>query len=171
MNQSPTPLKAISLWQPWASLWVLLLKHFETRHWKTPYKGPLAVHAAMTKNAELLQICEEEPFKSALKELGFSNFMSLPRGVILGVCDKVDCYQVATPAGGPLPNRPFLVNGAGKVQELSERERAFGDFSNGRFAWEPKNMRALKDPIPCKGAQGLWDVPPDIAAAVWAQLA
>ena len=36
-------LKAISLWQPWASLIPLGLKHYETRSWKTNYRGKLLI--------------------------------------------------------------------------------------------------------------------------------
>jgi activating signal cointegrator 1 len=39
-------MKAISLWQPWASLWFTDSKIHETRHWSTRHRGPLYVHAA-----------------------------------------------------------------------------------------------------------------------------
>lgn len=35
-------MKAISLWQPWASLWMAGRKRFETRHWETKHRGALA---------------------------------------------------------------------------------------------------------------------------------
>lgn len=41
-------MKAISLWQPWASLIAHGVKTIETRSWSTPYRGPLAIHAAKT---------------------------------------------------------------------------------------------------------------------------
>ena len=39
-------MKAFTLTQPWASLIALLLKTFETRSWKTKYRGPLLIHAS-----------------------------------------------------------------------------------------------------------------------------
>jgi hypothetical protein len=39
-------VKALSLWQPWASLVALGVKTIETRSWSTSYRGPLAIHAA-----------------------------------------------------------------------------------------------------------------------------
>src|SRR3546814_21127441 len=39
-------VKAISLWQPWASAIALGHKSIETRHWPTKYRGELAIHAA-----------------------------------------------------------------------------------------------------------------------------
>lgn len=41
--------RALSLWQPWASLIALGVKTIETRSWNTYYRGPLAIHAAKRK--------------------------------------------------------------------------------------------------------------------------
>ncbi|HVM07165.1 MAG TPA: ASCH domain-containing protein [Acidimicrobiales bacterium] len=41
-------MKAISLWQPWASLIAYGVKTIETRSWSTPYRGRIAIHAAKT---------------------------------------------------------------------------------------------------------------------------
>ena len=42
-------IKALSLWQPWASAIAVGYKHYETRSWKTDYRGWLGIHAAKTK--------------------------------------------------------------------------------------------------------------------------
>ena len=39
-------MKAITVWQPWASLLVSGRKRYETRSWATTYRGPIAIHAA-----------------------------------------------------------------------------------------------------------------------------
>ena len=39
-------MKALTLWQPWASLVALGHKRIETRCWSTKYRGDLAIHAA-----------------------------------------------------------------------------------------------------------------------------
>lgn len=49
-------------------------------------------------------------------------------------------------------------------------ERAFGDYAPGRYAWLLANVRALPEPVPCRGYQQLWDVPIAVAAAIAAQL-
>lgn len=53
-------MKAISLWQPWASLVPAGAKPVETRSWSTSYRGPLAIHAAKTTDGfdELPGDCE-----------------------------------------------------------------------------------------------------------------
>ena len=40
-------MKALTIWQPWASLLVSGQKKYETRSWATTYRGPIAIHAAM----------------------------------------------------------------------------------------------------------------------------
>ena len=37
-------MRALSLWQPWASLIFDGRKKIETRHWEMLYRGPLAIH-------------------------------------------------------------------------------------------------------------------------------
>ncbi len=39
-------MKAITIWQPWASLIACGAKKFETRSWATNYRGPIAIHVA-----------------------------------------------------------------------------------------------------------------------------
>ena len=42
---------------------------------------------------------------------------------------------------------------------ISWGERAIGDWSPGRYAWELKGVRRLAEPIPYRGRQGLWRPP------------
>jgi hypothetical protein len=37
------------------------------------------------------------------------------------------------------------------------REREFGDYESGRYAWILLNVKPLLKPIPAKGAQRLWN--------------
>ncbi len=39
-------MKCISLIQPWATLIIHGAKRFETRGWRTLYRGPLTIHAS-----------------------------------------------------------------------------------------------------------------------------
>lgn len=45
-------------------------------------------------------------------------------------------------------------------------EVVFGDFTRGRYVWLLENVRRLEEPVPCKGALGLWTVPEEIAEVV-----
>ncbi len=43
-----------------------------------------------------------------------------------------------------------------------DKELAFGDYDSERWGWELAAPDMLAEPIPCRGALGLWEVPPDI---------
>ena len=47
----------------------------------------------------------------------------------------------------------------------------YGDFTPGRWAWLITGVGTLDEPIPCKGKQGVWRLPDDIAAQVTGGLA
>ncbi len=47
-------MKAITIWQPWASLIACGAKKYETRSWATNYRGPIAIHAARLNPIKLL---------------------------------------------------------------------------------------------------------------------
>ena len=54
-----------------------------------------------------------------------------------------------TPKGICLLNEPWI--------KPSDRERSFGDWTPGRYAWELVNVKPLPTPIEVKGRQGLWE--------------
>src|SRR5580765_8422282 len=64
-------MKILSLHQPWASLVAIGAKRYETRSWKTDYRGPIAIHAAKKWDATLCRLCHGEPFKDHLMKGGF----------------------------------------------------------------------------------------------------
>ena len=44
---------------------------------------------------------------------------------------------------------------------MPKDEIALGDWSNTRFAWLGSNHQIIK-PIPCRGRQGLWNIPKEL---------
>jgi activating signal cointegrator 1 len=138
-------MKAISLWQPWASAIALGLKQIETRHWLTYYGGPIAIHAAQRWTEDQLfaleRLCNQFPIARAqFDALLKKNGGQLPRGAIVAIAEMEDC--VLTHAISP----------------LTEMERAWGDYSAGRYGWILRNVRPLETPIPMCGRQGLFNV-------------
>lgn len=49
---SITPVKALTIRQPWAELILRGRKPYELRSWRTNYRGPLVIHAAAKIDAE-----------------------------------------------------------------------------------------------------------------------
>jgi hypothetical protein len=45
----------------------------------------------------------------------------------------------------------------GRRWMLSPSEKAFGDYTPGRYAWLLADVRRLPEPIPARGALGLWE--------------
>jgi hypothetical protein len=159
-------MRALSLLQPWATLWVSGAKLIETRGWGTKYRGPVAVHASARMRREDVELCFLQPFADALAALGFNQAADLPKGKVLGTVNLVDCTEmVGTPNERGVrcscPEHTVLRSGA----QITETERAFGLYEPGRFAWMTGPERTiLADPIPCRGSLGLWTLPDDVAA-------
>jgi len=130
-------MKAISLWQPWASLMAIGAKTIETRSWSTTYRGPLAIHAS-----KRLVLPNDPEFLKAVKDLGLLD-RELPLGAIVGTCELYDCIPVEK-ATATFFRRP-------------DKEILFGDWSPGRYLWLTQNFKRFDIPIPARGKQGLWD--------------
>jgi len=129
-------MKAITLWQPWATLIAIGVKPFETRSWATSYRGPLAIHAGKTR--EGLRLCEgETEIERALAKAGYT-LQSVPMGVV--VC-TARLAEVLT------------------TEEIYKRDLIdpFGDYSADRFGWRLVDIEPLNPPLPATGKQGLWE--------------
>jgi hypothetical protein len=131
-------MKALTVLQPWASLLVFGEKRFETRSWQTAHRGRIAIHAGLRRTDSARDLCTIEPFRSALARHGIKHFTDLPKGVIIGTIDLMDCMPVEAAAkymrAGPTPEH----GGFNTAQE-----QAFGDIRPGRWAWQLCNPSPL----------------------------
>src|SRR5579884_2404480 len=111
-------MKALSLFQPWASLVILGAKRYETRGWQTLYRGPLVIHACRRFPEELRGLCGREPFRRVFRGAGFASWFDLPLGALLGTVELTDCRLAEEmPAG-------------------TEIELALRAYRAGRWAWQ-----------------------------------
>jgi hypothetical protein len=178
-------MKALSLWQPWASAIAVGAKRIETRHWQTSYRGPLLIHAAKTLSGAGIICCDTEEFwagvfkdfPAAQQGLLSGNphdlIRALPLGALIAVAELVAIRPTSQFRIGELeqtcddgdfsrhPDRWAKATGF----LFTAQERALGDYSPGRYGWVLANVRALPQPIPYKGAQGLFTVPETILPA------
>lgn len=127
-------MKALTLHQPWASAIVAGLKRHETRSWATSYRGPLAIHAGKSLPAYAREFIEET------RADGIALPDPMPLGAVVCIAELVACHRTEA-----------------RWADIGAREAAWGDWSDGRFAWELANVRVLTPPIPARGAQGLWE--------------
>lgn len=151
-RSDPAPvLKGFSLWGPWGSLWLTERKPTETRHWQTRYRGWLAVHAAQHMETDPPEI------PAALRELLEDEFgghwaMDLPRGAIIGAVELLSCLPMT------------------ETEPAHDDDRLCGHWSPERFAWRRGRVVVLKDPIPFRGRQRIFNIPPAIAAEIMQQV-
>jgi hypothetical protein len=139
---------AISLWQPWASLWVSGRKVHETRHWRTSYRGWLIVHAG--KRFDEAPSSGDPLCRLLIAEFGPNWATDLPRGALVGLVHLVDC----------VPTRSLVGDVA-----FTEDDSLCGDFSEGRYAWRANDFRKLQRPMAYRGAQGFFRIAPNIFSA------
>lgn len=137
-------MKAISLWQPWASAIAVGVKKIETRSWLTHYRGRLAIHATANTPRKDLDFFDrmDAVSRAAFAAAGIDRKSDLPQGFIVATCDVVDC----------VPQTAKFVN------KLTRLEYPWGIYATGRFAWILDNVVRLQEPIYVpRGGQRLWN--------------
>lgn len=178
-------MKAISLWQPWASLCVLPcltdpitpVKPYETRDWPCPEKyigKRVAIHAARRWTPEQVRTIQTESFMSKIMRLPetirWQGSYQLPLGCIVGTVEIEGCWLVANFNDSPILARNN--DGMMVYRNMPTGDTlAFGDFSIGRYAWALRNPVMFQTPIPYKGAQGWFNVPDEVVAEQMAKAA
>ena len=164
-------MKAISLWEPWASLVSGRHKLVETRDWYTKHRGDIAIAATMgipmkwlgesRYSPQFLYFLPAEMTGVVIRNGDGREGMkalcrSLPRGCVLCLAELYDVLEIT----------PELVN------DLTPKERAFGNYSIGRYAWFLRDIRTFKTPIPAKGNRRIWNWEPPaqielVSGGVW----
>lgn len=159
-------MKALPLWQPWASLVVAGAKRIETRGFPPTRLGlregqRIAIHATKAwgspsqggmNHAQYFFLCTEPPFCHVLLGMGQS-YADLPRGALIGTC-VLDRWREITDES------------ARRLAVTNPTEHAFGDYTPGRWAWWLTDPRPLPAPIPFRGSQGAFDVPDGLLSRV-----
>ena len=153
-------MKALPLWQPWASLVAVGAKRVETRAYPPTRLGlhvgqRIAIHATKAwgspsdgglTRAEFELLCASPRFRDALAAGGIDSPAGLPLGAIVATARLARASQITA-----------------ERAELLEREWpdefAFGDYTTGRWAWVLSHVCVLAEPLPFRGSQGTFDVP------------
>lgn len=167
-----TTIKAISLWEPWATLVMCQAKLAETRHWKTHYRGDLLICAAKKVDTLAMQLLNTPEFQRALQPLWkIREAIGYPHSIDTRIKEehlnfgkvvaKVN-LRACVSTGKVFENYLDSVN-----QPLSRKLKEnipFGDYSDKRFVWLFEENIMTLNPFKVKGAQGFFDVPikPDI---------
>lgn len=138
-------MKALTVQQPWA--WAIFHgKAIENRTQQWTYRGPLAIHAGMRwsergEHSRLVLDAFERSCGAAPKHWSAT-------GAILGVVDLADVHPSAG-CCAPWGESAYVEHGGRERRQIVHLVL--------------ENPRLLDEPIPCKGALGLWTPPADIA--------
>jgi len=175
-------MKAITVYQPMASLIAVGAKPFETRAWRTAHRGPIAIHAGK----KIIRPHEDEKLwlgngfaDGAMKALGISAELyalamykdpdsvallnrKLPLGAVVATAVLAGCWEIknqkilVSNQTGPMVM--YTKRETGCFYEFpTEQDRLFGYWRPGRYAWELADVAALAEPVPARGKQGLWE--------------
>ncbi len=165
---SASRMPALTLRQPWAFCIAHGAKRIENRGWKPPeWLGQVAIHAgAMSgwdSNADGSRLVRQA-ITDYRDQIG-----AVPGLSAAGIMDFGAVVAVADLTGSHLGGSPVLAfTRAGR--QCTAADPCSPWSVPGEVHWELDNVRALASPVPCRGAQRIWYLPEDVAAAVRAQL-
>lgn len=163
-------MKALTIWQPWASLIACGVKRYETRSWPTKYRGSIAIHAAMKNplSVSLSGDCMGVLIDEMMNTRRLPLWEQMPRGVVIATAELVNVWHIVYHPGPNVDKARHIDIGAESMTEdkhdpnfgdyfvPTDKEIILGDWTPGRYAWELANVKILPEPIPVKGKQGLW---------------
>ena len=145
-------MKALTLRHPWPWAIVALGKDVENRTW-APGRDQLAIgdwfaiHGGVTpRGADLVEV-----------QIQASGLVATHRARVMRQCL----------VNGDLTVNDVILPGIVAVCRHAGVVRAGGSpWFEGPLGWRLADVAALPVPVPCRGAQGLWDIPDDVFAEV-----
>lgn len=143
-------LKALTLWRPWPAAIIHGGKRVENRTWTPPREmlgQDIAIHAGLRVD------------DGAVRAVRFSG--SVGADLLPGPTGIVAVVRLV----GWIDERTHPRTCAG-VSAEDARCVANSVWFDGPVGWVIDTVRPLAEPVPCRGAQGLWTVPDEVAAAV-----
>lgn len=140
-------MKALTLWQPWASLCSTGHKTHETRSWPVPATivgRRIAIHAAKAMPGPGSDMMTPDLVDLCIRTFGSEWRKTLARSAI--ICTAIVEASLPTEAIRDVVDPDDLTSGI---------------WTDGRFAWRLTEIETPASPIEAKGAQGLWRWRPD----------
>jgi hypothetical protein len=156
-----TPIKSVTIIQPYAELIAAGVKRVENRTWPTNYRGPLFIHAGKAKRyggEPVFDIAKQYELEPA----------SLVFGAVIAVADLIDCVELVEVDMRHYRQRPW------RLPAWAEKRHAWmndHEHTEGPVCWILANVRRLTSPAVVDGKQGLWTPKPDLIDRVSAAVA
>ena len=152
-------MKALTLQQPWASLFACGAKKYIVKPYEIDYRGKIAIYSANINPASVfyygLDIDIQSKMWEALRGIKVSSCVDLPIGCIIAFADIVWCARVLI---NPIDHvRHFLGQDDGLAVCIDGNELLFDNWIAGNYVMEFENVVMLNEPIIMQGKDGLWD--------------
>lgn len=147
-------MKALTLKHPWAYCICHLGKRIENRSWQPPKSligQRIAIHGG--------EAPKSKPSKARVLDEALRLIHQYGRHIGVHDADYEDVVMTGIVA---------VVTLKGVLGPNEGRVLAWKD--DGFYGWKLSDVVVLDRPVPCKGAQGLWDVPEDVMRLVDEQL-
>jgi hypothetical protein len=150
-------MKALTLWQPWSWAIAHAGKRIENREWQPPRSiigQRIAIHAGKTLD------------DNARKWIADETMVEPPMrgGYVIGAIESVATIVGAIAINGNMVQR------IGPLTSEQICEAADSVWFVGPIGWVLAGVTVLPHSIPCRGAQKLWDLPPDVERQVIEQV-
>lgn len=122
-------MKALSIRQPWANMLIRGTKDIEIRHWKTPYRGILLIHASKKVDTTASAVFNEHTY---------------PRGCIIGKAELTDIKKYVL----------YNEFACDHHRHLNQPHW----FEDGLYGWVFTNQKEFSQRIHARGRLGLFPV-------------
>ena len=184
-TEAAMQMRALTIWQPWASLVAEGVKTIETRSWPVPAAlvgQRIGIHAAARKPVPYGEVGDwcwgspgfgDDEFWLARIESrdGYTGHPipeiigePMPLGAVVATAVLADCLPVIGPGDEIDLSRPYIARSRERLYEWLEDEpqveiteqEPYGDFTPGRWGWVLEEIEKLPEPVPARGKQGLW---------------
>ena len=155
-------MKALTIWQPWASLIMIGAKPYEFRRWdyRERERGLEGQRIVIHAGARAIKPQEVLDIRQRLNEGDTSLIPDKARPLIERLLNAHKCQGIlplAAALGTAILDTPRDVNRLFKTPD-SDR------IDHHMFAWPLTDIRAFDEPVPVRGLQGFWTYPMKVAA-------
>lgn len=151
-------MKALTIWQPWASLILLGAKPYEFRGWsahKSAIGQRIAIHAGQrpVRKSEIKTLIDrlnsDEAWDTGLiKKIALPFLQQIRDGKTIVPMSAIICTAIL---GTPVRADEIINEFGGPINDSNRSEHA-------NFAWPLTSIEICMPPVPMPGMQGLWNL-------------
>ena len=149
-------MKALTIWQPWASLIMGLAKPYEFRSWAAPRAivgQRIVIHAGARpmQAAEIRELLRRLDRPRTARATGM--IVAVAQPILERALQRPEMFPLKHALGTALLGQPSLAYDLFPEQFTSDSIR----IEQSNWAWPLSAIAHFEPPIPSRGAHGLWE--------------